>query len=84
MDAVQEAAEKGDVGEDDSHGYSVAHNPTLRAKQLAMHEYAVTHVRIVEIALRGSSLEGRVDPRGARVRQHRLHAQRVHPPSCVW
>jgi hypothetical protein len=52
MEAVQQAAEKGDVGEDDSHGYSLAHDTTLRAKQLAMHEYAVTHVRIVELALR--------------------------------
>lgn len=52
MDAVQQAAEKGDAGEDDSRGYSLAHNPTLRAKQLAMHTYAVTHVRIVELALR--------------------------------
>ena len=53
MDAVQQAAEKGDAGEDDSRGYSLAHNPTLRAKQLAMHAYAVTHLRIVELALRG-------------------------------
>lgn len=52
MDAVQQAAEKGDAGEDDSRGYSLAHNPTLRAKQLAMHQYAVTHMRIVGLALR--------------------------------
>ena len=52
MDAVHEAAEKGEVGEVDSHGYSLAHNPTLRAKQLAMHEYAVTHVQSVGLALR--------------------------------
>jgi hypothetical protein len=52
MDAVQEAANKADVGEDDSHGYSLAHNPTLRAKQLAMRQYAVTYVRIVQLALR--------------------------------
>jgi HEAT repeat protein len=52
MDAVQEAAKKGDVGEDDSHGYSLAHNPTLRAKQLAMRQYAVTSVGSVELALR--------------------------------
>lgn len=52
MDAVHNAAEKGDVGEDDSHGYALAHNPTLRAKQLAMHKYAVTHVRVVKLALR--------------------------------
>ena len=52
MDAVEQAVDKGDTSEDDSHGYSLAHNPTLHAKQLAMRDYALAHTRVVELTLR--------------------------------
>jgi uncharacterized membrane protein len=52
MDAVKHAVENGgDVSEDDSHGYALANDATLRAKQVAMHEYAVAQARIIEGAL---------------------------------
>ena len=40
MDALENTAEKCDAGEDDSQEYALAHDPSLRGKQLAMHEYA--------------------------------------------
>jgi len=40
MDALEDTAEEGDVGEDDSQEYALTYDPTLRGKQLAMPEYA--------------------------------------------
>ena len=39
MDALEDTAEEGDVGEDDSQEYALTYDPTLRGKQLAMPEY---------------------------------------------
>jgi len=52
MDAVAHASEKNNTGEDDSRGYALAYDPGLRAQQLAMHRYALTHAQIIELALR--------------------------------
>ncbi len=49
--ALERAVEQGHSGEDDSRGYSLSVEPTVRAKQLAMHKYAVTHQRTIEQAL---------------------------------
>jgi hypothetical protein len=49
--ALQRAIEQGHSGEDDSRGYSLSADPTARAKQLALHEYAITHERTIERAL---------------------------------
>ncbi len=49
--ALERAVEQGHSGEDDSKGYSLSVDPTVRAKQLAMHKYAVTHERTIEQAL---------------------------------
>ena len=40
MGALEDTAEEGDVGEDDSQEYALTYDPTLREKQLAMPEYA--------------------------------------------
>ena len=53
MDAVYEAVMKGNAGEDDSRGYSLANDPGLRSKQLAMHKYALAHERTLKRALQG-------------------------------
>jgi len=36
LDALEDTAEEGDVGEDDSQEYALTYDPTLRGKQLAM------------------------------------------------
>jgi hypothetical protein len=52
MDALRAAVMKGKAGEDDSQGYSLSEDPAARAKQLALHEYALqeetTILRVVE------------------------------------
>ena len=53
MDAVKEAVMKGNAGEDDSRGYSLSNDPGLRARQLAMHNYALAHERTLKRALQG-------------------------------
>ena len=53
MDAVKEAVMKGNAGEDDSRGYSLSNDAGLRAKQLAMREYAVAHERTLKRVLQG-------------------------------
>jgi len=40
-----------DAGEDDSRGYALSNERTLRAKQLAMHAYALSHRPTLERAL---------------------------------
>jgi hypothetical protein len=40
MDALEDTAEEGAVGEDDSQEYALIYDPTLRGKQLAMPENA--------------------------------------------
>ncbi|MDQ3802577.1 MAG: hypothetical protein M3416_01810 [Acidobacteriota bacterium] len=44
MDALSAAVRKG-AAEDDSRGYALSAEPTLRAKQLATREYAIRHER---------------------------------------
>jgi hypothetical protein len=55
MDAVAHASEKNNAVEDDSRGYALAYDPGLRAQQLAMHRYALTHAQIIEPASRLST-----------------------------
>ncbi len=43
LTALTHAIQSGKSGEDDSSGYSLSQDPTLRAKQMAMREYAIDH-----------------------------------------
>ncbi len=52
MAALAQAIAKGNSGEDDSHGYALSEDPTTRAKQMALHEYAMTHEQELEQILR--------------------------------
>lgn len=47
MEASSAFVLKGMGGEDDSKGYALSTDPTLRGKQLATREYAVRHERLV-------------------------------------
>ncbi len=47
MEANTAAVRKGATGEDDSKGYALSADPTLRAKELATREYATHHQRLV-------------------------------------
>jgi len=51
MDAVEQAVKRGNAGEDDSRGYALSSDRTLRAKQLAMHAFALSHQPTLERAL---------------------------------
>jgi hypothetical protein len=51
MEALEQAVRKGNSGEDDTQGYSLSKDATARAKQMAMHEYAMTHEQRLEGAL---------------------------------
>jgi hypothetical protein len=51
MEALEQAVRKGNSGEDDTQGYSLSKDATARAKQMAMHEYAMTHEQSLERAL---------------------------------
>jgi hypothetical protein len=51
--AVGRAIEQGHSSEDDSRGYALSVDPVARAKQLSMHDYAVTHQQLIERALHG-------------------------------
>ncbi|HMF56072.1 MAG TPA: HEAT repeat domain-containing protein [Pyrinomonadaceae bacterium] len=54
MDALTEAV-RSHAGEDDSHGYALSTNPTLRSKQLAARSYALRHERLLLRVLESSS-----------------------------
>jgi hypothetical protein len=62
--ALERAVEQGHSGEDDSRGYSLSFDPTVRAKQLAMHKYAITHERRIEQALQACESADRPRARG--------------------
>lgn len=50
------AMERGATGDDHSKGYSLSpDDATLRAKQLAMHEYAARHEDVIRVVLRSSA-----------------------------
>ena len=49
--ALLPAIQKGNAGEDDSQGYSLSNDAALRAKQVAMHNYAVAHEQRLERTL---------------------------------
>lgn len=54
--AFLDAMQRGASGEDDSKGYALSSNDsTLRAKQLAMHEYAARHEDVIRAVLRKSA-----------------------------
>jgi len=54
--AFVRAMQKGTAGEDDSRGYALSSDdPELRAKQLAMHDYAAQHEEVIRHVLRSSS-----------------------------
>lgn len=50
--AVGQAIRAGKSGEDDSRGFSLSDEPAARAKQMAMHAYAMTHEQALEHALK--------------------------------
>jgi hypothetical protein len=54
MEANTAAVRKGAAGEDDSKGYALSADPTLRAKELATREYATHHERLVLKVLNSS------------------------------
>lgn len=56
MAALVPAIQKGNAGEDDSRGYSLSSDPTLRAKQLAMRKYALTHEQTLERVLQACGI----------------------------
>src|SRR6266481_2954862 len=53
--ATMRAVFKGNAGEDDSKGYSLAADPELRSKQLAMRDYALTHGDLILQVLESAS-----------------------------
>jgi HEAT repeats len=50
-EAWSNAMERGVVGEDDSKGYALSNDPQARAKQLALHKYAMHHVELLRSVL---------------------------------
>lgn len=55
-EALGRAMQRGAAGEDDSQGYALSSDdPQLRAKQLAMHEYAAQHADEIRRVLRESA-----------------------------
>jgi hypothetical protein len=54
LDALTEAVSQGS-SEDDSKGYALSHDPTLRAKQLAIRTYAIHHEHQVRRVLKLSA-----------------------------
>ena len=54
-EALGKAAEKGDFGEDDSHGYSLSHNPELREKELAIRDYTLKNESLIYDVLASSA-----------------------------
>jgi hypothetical protein len=55
MDALRVAVMKGNASEDDSQGYSLSKDPVARAKQLALHEYALQEETTILHVLESSS-----------------------------
>jgi hypothetical protein len=55
VEAFVKAMQKGVVSEDDSQGYALFGDPEVRAKQVAMHEYAAEHEKEIHDVLRTSS-----------------------------
>lgn len=53
--AVMRAAQKGDVGEDDSQGHALFHNPEARAYQDRFIEFAAHNLKLLGTVLRESS-----------------------------
>src|SRR5207245_130573 len=53
--ATMRAVFLGNAGEDDSKGYSLAADPELRSRQLAMREYALAHADLIIQVLESSS-----------------------------
>jgi hypothetical protein len=51
MDALGEAVRSGRGAEDDSKGYALQADPTMRAVQMAMRDYALSHEPAIEHAL---------------------------------
>jgi len=56
MDAVMPAIQKGNAVEDDSQGYALSNDPALRARQLAMRDYARAHGPSLERALQACAM----------------------------
>ncbi|HEV2830101.1 MAG TPA: hypothetical protein VGW76_21050 [Pyrinomonadaceae bacterium] len=54
-DAVTRAAEKGDVGEDDSQGHALFHSPEARALQERFVTFAEQHLKLLRAVLRASA-----------------------------
>lgn len=54
--ALTQAIQKGNSGEDESQGYSLSNDTTARAKQIAIHQYAMTHERKLERALQACGI----------------------------
>jgi hypothetical protein len=50
-EAWSNAMERGVFGEDDSKGYALSNDPQARAKQLALHKYAIHHVEFLRSVL---------------------------------
>ena len=60
MAALQPAVSSGNAGEDDSAGYTLNHDPALRAIQLTMRHYAVGHsLRLRRVLVRSPNAEQR-------------------------
>ncbi|MGA2131320.1 MAG: hypothetical protein ABSH50_03320 [Bryobacteraceae bacterium] len=57
-DAVMQAVSKGNSGEDQSRGYALSADPAVRAKQLAMRDYALSHERLIGRVLESASDAG--------------------------
>lgn len=53
--AFEKATDKGDFGEDDSHGYALAHDPEARAKELAIRDYTLKNESLVYDVLASSA-----------------------------
>jgi hypothetical protein len=53
LTALNEAIQNGRSGEDDSRGYSLAEDPILRRKQIAMRQYAITQEQALVSTLQG-------------------------------
>ena len=73
---------KGVASEDDSKGYALSNDATLRAKQLAMRAYALSHERLLRRVLRSSS-----DPEQRTVAAHLLgyaRQSRAQIADLVW
>ena len=57
-DALSQAIAKGATGEDQSKGYALSDDPALRAKQIAIRDYATHHERPIHRVLASSSDAG--------------------------